>query len=105
VTGPTIGWRSRPEEDVMDPIEGLADALGIEGPTATETGAILSVARDVAHTMERRITPVSTYLLGISVQRRVAAGASREEAFRAALSDLRAAVPEHDGGDRSEPSG
>ena len=78
----------------MDPLERIADALGIEAPTATETSEILSVARDVAHTVERRITPVSTYLLGLSVQGRVAAGASREDALSAALSDLRTAVPD-----------
>ena len=85
----------------MDPIERLANALGIEPPTAAQTSAILSVARDVAHTMERRITPVSTFLLGVSVQRRVAAGASDEEAFSAALSDLLAAVP----GPAEDPTG
>jgi hypothetical protein len=87
----------------MDPLEPLAEALGVEAPTATETSAILSVARDVAHTVERRITPVSTYLLGISVERRIAAGASRADALSAALSDLRSAVPDH-GEDPSEPS-
>jgi hypothetical protein len=85
----------RQEEDVMDPLERLAEALGVEPPTASETSEILSVARDVAHTLERRITPVSTYLLGISVQRRISGGASREDALSAALSDLRTAVPEH----------
>ena len=88
----------------MDPLERLAEALGVEAPTATETSAILSVARDVAHTVERRITPVSTYLLGISVERRIADGASRADALSAALSDLRTAVPDH-GEDPSEPSG
>jgi hypothetical protein len=80
----------------MDPLERLAEALGVEAPSASETSEILSVARDVAHTLERRITPVSTYLLGISVQRRIADGASREDALSAALSDLRSAVPDHD---------
>jgi hypothetical protein len=89
----------------MDPLERLAEALAVEAPTATETGAILSVARDVAHTMERRITPVSTFLLGVSVQRRIAAGASREDALSAAISDLRAAVPDQGADDPSGPSG
>jgi len=87
----------------MEPLVRLAEALGVEAPTATETSAILSVARDVAHTMERRITPVSTFLLGVSVQRRLAAGASREDALSAALSDLRSAVPDQ-GEDRTGSS-
>ena len=88
----------------MDPLERLAQALGVETPTAAETSAILSIARDVAHTMERRITPVSTYLLGISVQDRIAAGASRHDALTAAMSELRTAVPDR-GEDHTEPSG
>jgi len=86
----------------MDPIERLAEALAIEPPSAPETAAILSAARDVAHTMERRITPVSTFLLGIGVERRIAAGSSREDAFAAALADLRSAVPDAD--ERADPS-
>jgi Domain of unknown function (DUF6457) len=81
----------------LDPLDRLAEALSVDPTTPAETGAILSVARDVAHTLERRITPVSTYLLGISVERRIAAGASRDEALRAALSDLRASLPAETG--------
>ena len=87
----------------MDPLERLAQALGVEPPTAAETSAILSIARDVAHTMERRITPVSTYLLGISVRDRIAAGASRHDALSAALSELRTVVPDRSE-DPTEPS-
>jgi hypothetical protein len=82
----------------MDPIDRLAQALAVDAPTPEETAAILQVARDVAHTIERRITPVSTYLLGLNVQRRVAAGASRGDALAGAVSELRAAIP----ADRSE---
>jgi hypothetical protein len=88
----------------LDPLDRLAQALAVQPTTADETAAILTVARDVAHTIERRITPVSTFLLGISVQDRVAAGATREEALAAALSDLRAAMPPAPG-EASEPAG
>jgi hypothetical protein len=82
----------------MDPIDRLAQALAVDAPTPEETAAILQVARDVAHTIERRITPVSTYLLGLNVQRRVAAGATRGDALAGAISELRVAIP----ADRSE---
>ena len=78
----------------MDPLDRLAQALAVEPATATETAEILTVARDVAHTIERRITPVSTFLLGVSVERRVAAGATRAEALAAAVADMRGAMPE-----------
>ena len=34
---------------------------------------MLDAARDVAHGVERKITPVSTFLLGMNVERRVSA--------------------------------
>jgi len=77
----------------LDPLDRLAQALDVEATTSTETAAILTVARDVAHRIERRITPVSTYLLGLSVAERVAAGAARGDAFTAAIADLRSAMP------------
>jgi hypothetical protein len=77
----------------LDPLDRLAQALDVEAATSAEVAAILTVARDVAHTMERRITPVSTFLLGIAVQERVAAGAARGDALTAAIADLRSAMP------------
>ena len=46
--------------------------------------AILDLARDVAHATERRFAPLSTYLTGKFVARRVAAGATTDEALREA---------------------
>ena len=43
------------------------------------------VARDVAHRVERKITPLSTFLLGVEVGRRQAAGDSRTEGLGAGL--------------------
>ncbi len=89
----------------MDPLDRLAQALSVDPATPAETGAVLSVARDVAHTLERRITPVSTFLLGISVQERIAAGASRQDALSAALTDLRSVLPVEPSGGPSDPEG
>jgi hypothetical protein len=89
----------------VEPLDRLAQALSVEATTPAETASILTVARDVAHTMERRITPVSTFLLGISVERRVAAGASRGDALAAALADIRTAIPEEPDREPPEPAG
>ena len=77
-----MGWLDR-----------LAQALELDGPTNEEIAAVLDAARDVAHGVERRITPVSTFLLGIHVERRVAAGASREDALASSIAMLRATLP------------
>ncbi|HTG47193.1 MAG TPA: DUF6457 domain-containing protein [Actinomycetota bacterium] len=81
----------------MDPLEQLAAALDLEAPTRQEQGRVLDLARDVAHGLERRITPLAALLLGMSVERRIAAGATRSDALDAAITDLRAALPPAEG--------
>jgi Domain of unknown function (DUF6457) len=75
-------------------LDRLATTLGEEPPSAAETSEILTVARDVAHRVERKITPVSTYLVGIAVGRRLAGGSDGPEALRAAIGALRSVLPE-----------
>jgi hypothetical protein len=75
-------------------IDRLASAFGQEPASAGETSDILSIARDVAHGVERRITPVSTYLLGIAVGRRMAGGSRRSDALAASVAELRAILPQ-----------
>jgi hypothetical protein len=47
----------------------------------------------VAHAVERKVTPLSTFVLGMAVQERAAAGEARGEAFTNAIATLRAALP------------
>lgn len=75
-------------------IDRLAEALGQEPASGAETSEILTVARDVAHRVERKLTPVSTYLVGIAVGRRIAAGTGRREALAGAAATLRSTLPE-----------
>lgn len=75
-------------------IDDLARSVGEEQLTREEVAALLDVARDVAHRVERKITPLSTFLLGVAVGRRQAAGASRTEALGAGLGILQATLPE-----------
>ncbi len=59
---------------MQDWLETAATALGVD-PVDDETQErLLGVARDVAHGVERKLTPIATFLLGEAVQRRIDAG-------------------------------
>ena len=76
----------------MEPwIDRLAQALGSEPLAGTEQEALLEAARDVAHGIERRVTPLSTFLVGVAVGRR-AGTEPRDVSLTAALDVLRRAV-------------
>ncbi len=86
----------------MDPwIDQLAQALGEESLTTPQTSTLLGTARDVAHRVERRITPLTTFLLGEAVGRAVSAGASRTEALEGALATMRSILPDAPAGDEA----
>lgn len=75
-------------------IDRLALALGEDPLSRAEVNELLGVARDVAHRVERRITPLSTFVLGTAVGRELAADASRDQALGRAIERLRAELPE-----------
>ncbi len=75
-------------------IDQLAETLGEDTLTARETAVLLDVARDVAHRVERKITPLSTFLLGAAVGRGLAGGTTRDQALRTALDALESILPE-----------
>ncbi|MEX2274384.1 MAG: DUF6457 domain-containing protein [Actinomycetota bacterium] len=75
-------------------IRQLAERLDLEAPTQEETSRLLAAARDVAHGVERRITPLSTFLLGRAVQARIARGAERTDALAEVLGMLEDEIPE-----------
>jgi hypothetical protein len=50
---------------------------------------LLVAARDVAHGVERKITPLATFLLGAAVQRQIGHGRTQEEAFDQVMASLR----------------
>jgi hypothetical protein len=47
--------------------DNLADALGVDRLSEGDVNALLDTARDIAHRVERKYTPVSTYLIGVAV--------------------------------------
>jgi hypothetical protein len=74
-------------------LDGFATALGDEPLTPEEESLLLAGARDVAHTVERRITPLSTFLMGAAVERARADGLSRGEALNEIMQTLRQTLP------------
>jgi hypothetical protein len=74
-------------------IDGLATSLREDPLTPQETETLLGIARDVAHRVERKVTPLSTFLLGLAAGRASAGGATRADALAAALAELRATLP------------
>lgn len=74
-----------------------ADALGVDPIDDATQERLLGAARDVAHGVERKLTPLATFLLGVAVARRTATGEDARTAFDGALSDLERAIDaDHD---------
>lgn len=71
-------------------LDGLADALGVERLSEEQIEQLLGIARDVAHGVERKATPLATFLLGAAAER---AG------FDEALAGLRGSLPPADNPD------
>ncbi|MGZ8602816.1 MAG: DUF6457 domain-containing protein [Actinomycetota bacterium] len=80
-----------------DWIEQAAADLGVDPIDDDMQDRLLGAARDVAHGVERKLTPIATYLMGAAVERRVTAGQDRASAFAAAVADLERAIDaDHD---------
>jgi hypothetical protein len=75
-------------------IDRLAAALGEDPLTDAETTRLLGSARDVAHRVERKVTPLAAFLLGSATGRRMAGGASRDGALAPGLETLEGLLPE-----------
>lgn len=82
---------------MSDWIEQAAADLGVDPIDDDMQERLLGAARDVAHGVERKLTPIATYLMGAAVERRVGAGEDRAAAFAAAVADLERAIDaDHD---------
>jgi hypothetical protein len=79
---------------VEDWIDRFADALGVPRVAPKEMGALLKMSREVAHGVERKDAPLSTYLAGVYVGRRTAAGETQEDALKRAIEEARQLLPE-----------
>jgi Domain of unknown function (DUF6457) len=74
-------------------IDELARALGEEPLTPEETTQLLGAAGDVAHRVERKMTPLSAFVIGCAVGRKLASGGSRTETLRDTLRQLELLLP------------
>lgn len=79
---------------MSDWLHRFADALDEEPLPPEEVSAILDLTRDVAHGTERKLAPLTSYLVGIQVGRQLAGGADRDEAFDHAVDRVLAELPE-----------
>lgn len=72
-------------------IDRLAVALDLEPLAPSEVEALLLAAREVAHGVERRVTPLTTFLAGMAVGRAGGEG-SREASLARVLGIVRGNV-------------
>ncbi len=70
-------------------LQRLATTVGVDALSDEQAEVLLDVARDVAHGVERKATPLATFLLGAAVQRGVGGGLTHEEAFIRVVAELR----------------
>lgn len=71
----------------------LAQTLGV-APIGTEQQALLlHASREIAHRIERKETPLSTFLLGVAAGARMSAGADVSAALREVVDLMLALLP------------
>ena len=80
-----------------DWLDRLAEALGERSATGEEIGAMLRLSRSVSHGVERKFAPLSTYVAGFHVQRRVSEGATVAQALQEIRAVSEALIPDGDG--------
>ena len=74
-------------------IDELAATFALQPLTGDETDRLLRVARDVAHRVERKGTPLAAFLMGMDVASRVAGGASRASAINDSIAVVETLLP------------
>jgi hypothetical protein len=79
---------------MTDWIDRLARELREEPLSDREVARVLGVAREVAHRVERKITPLAAFLVGTAVGRRLTAGEDRPGALDASFATLEALLPQ-----------
>jgi len=77
----------------MEWIDGLAAALGVDNLSAEEISRLLAVSRRVAHEVERMVTPLAAYLVGVAAGFRMSEGADQGAALAAALAVVEERLP------------
>jgi hypothetical protein len=78
---------------MMEWLDQLAVSFGMDPLGPDETNDLLDAARDVAHGVERKITPLASFVLGMRVEARISEGAARADALAETLAELRRTLP------------
>jgi Domain of unknown function (DUF6457) len=78
---------------MSDWIDDMATACGQESLTDPETEELLRIAREVAHRVERKGTPLATFLLGMHVAERVVNGTPRATALAEGIRVIERLLP------------
>ena len=74
-------------------LDSLTEALGEPPVDRVHIGAMLKLSRDVAHGVERKLAPLSTFVAGLHVARRTGQGATPAEAVQEVLDAAAALTP------------
>jgi hypothetical protein len=82
----------------MDWVDGLAGELKLEALSKHETDHVLSASREVAHRVERKVTPLAMYVVGLAVGRQLAER-GRDDALEDAIHALLLRLPPEQGTD------
>ncbi len=78
----------------MEWIDRLADGLGLEELSGEETVRLLAASREVAHRVERKVTPLAAFLVGLNAGKAMAEGTTRAIAFDEAVDQLLRRLPD-----------
>lgn len=79
----------------MEWVNGLATELRLETPSKHESDHVLSAAREVAHRVERKATPLAMYVVGLAVGRQMG-DRGRDEAIEDVIHTLLLRLPEEE---------
>jgi Domain of unknown function (DUF6457) len=75
----------------------LAETLGVAPIDRDQEDSILKTSREIAHRVERKDTPLTTYLIGVSVGTATTSGTDPAAALGIALDAVLAALPPDSG--------
>ena len=79
----------------MEWVNGLATELRLDVLSKHEADHVLSIAREVAHRVERKATPLALYVVGLAVGRQLA-DRGRDEAIEDVIHTLLLRLPAPD---------
>jgi Domain of unknown function (DUF6457) len=72
----------------------LAEALTVEPLDPDDEARLLDASREIAHRVERKDTPLSSFLMGVAVGSMTATGMTRDEAIDEVFEDLARILPD-----------